>query len=290
MAKSDGAGTPQGQERSLFLLLREAGDALEAASPPFDAAAGAARLRKAAWEHGLLRPGDIPEKDLAVTGANLEEEAPPFDVEAGAVRLREAAHARSLLSGSALEASGEATYRRLNPRVHDRDALDDTELYAEVLSAVAATDRPLTAAELDEALGIRGATVPRAAATAMPDLMVRTRRSDHQLRAGRTYCVGRDPMSDIVMTDSRVSWRHGVLRVDGNVWIMEDLGSINGTFLGLQRVDRVEISSAIDVRLSNSDDGPVLRCRPQAVPFPARDGSVPRPERTNEYGADRGAV
>jgi hypothetical protein len=45
----------------------------------------------------------------------------------------------------------------LDLRVHDRVALDEIELYAEVLSAVAAvaaTDRPLTAAELDEALGI----------------------------------------------------------------------------------------------------------------------------------------
>jgi hypothetical protein len=41
-------------------------------------------------------------------------------------------------------------------RVHDRVALDEIELYAEVLSAVAATDRPLTPAELDQALGIRG--------------------------------------------------------------------------------------------------------------------------------------
>ena len=40
-------------------------------------------------------------------------------------------------------------------RVHDVVALDEIELYAEVLSAVAATDRPLTHAELDEALGIR---------------------------------------------------------------------------------------------------------------------------------------
>ena len=44
--------------------------------------------------------------------------------------------------------------RQLDLRVHDRVALDEIELYAEVLSAVAATDRPLTAAELDEALGI----------------------------------------------------------------------------------------------------------------------------------------
>ena len=44
--------------------------------------------------------------------------------------------------------------RQLDLRVHDRVALDEIELYAEVLSAGAATDRPLTPAELDEALGI----------------------------------------------------------------------------------------------------------------------------------------
>jgi hypothetical protein len=44
----------------------------------------------------------------------------------------------------------------LDLRVHDRVALDEIELYAEVLSAVADADRPLTSAELDEALGIRG--------------------------------------------------------------------------------------------------------------------------------------
>jgi hypothetical protein len=44
----------------------------------------------------------------------------------------------------------------LDLRVQDAVALDEIELYAEVLSAVAAADRPLTAAELDAALGIRG--------------------------------------------------------------------------------------------------------------------------------------
>ena len=44
--------------------------------------------------------------------------------------------------------------QQLDLRVHDRVALDEIELYGEVLTAVAASDRPLTAAELDEALGI----------------------------------------------------------------------------------------------------------------------------------------
>ena len=57
-------------------------------------------------------------------------------------------------SRSALEVS--TIPRQLDLRVHDLDALNEIELYAEVLSAVAVADRPMTAAELDEALGIRG--------------------------------------------------------------------------------------------------------------------------------------
>ncbi|MFI0450908.1 hypothetical protein [Actinomadura sp. 6N118] len=40
-------------------------------------------------------------------------------------------------------------------RVHDRVALDEIELYAEMLSAVAAAERPLTLAEIDMVLGVR---------------------------------------------------------------------------------------------------------------------------------------
>ncbi len=43
---------------------------------------------------------------------------------------------------------------QLDLRVQDRVALDEIELYSEVLSAVAASDRPLTAAELDHVLGL----------------------------------------------------------------------------------------------------------------------------------------
>jgi hypothetical protein len=43
----------------------------------------------------------------------------------------------------------------LDLRVHDRVALDEIALYAEVLSAVASSERRLTLAELDNALGLR---------------------------------------------------------------------------------------------------------------------------------------
>jgi len=48
-----------------------------------------------------------------------------------------------------------ALREHLDLRVHDRVALDEIELYAEVLSAVAAADRRLTAEELDQVLGVR---------------------------------------------------------------------------------------------------------------------------------------
>ena len=43
---------------------------------------------------------------------------------------------------------------QLDQRVHDFVALDEIDLYADVLSAVAAADRPLTSDELDVVLGV----------------------------------------------------------------------------------------------------------------------------------------
>jgi hypothetical protein len=56
-----------------------------------------------------------------------------------------------------------AVREHLDLRVPDRVALDEIELYAEVLSAVAVSDRPLTAEELDAVLGI--ASVSRVSRT-----------------------------------------------------------------------------------------------------------------------------
>jgi len=102
----------------------------------------------------------------------------------------------------------------------------------------------------------------------VPELVVRTRRSDYRLRVGESYRVGRDPASDIVMTDSRVSWKHGVFEVERGGWVFADAESTNGTFLGPRRVTRVDISGDCVIHLGNPDDGPVLRCMPQAPVVP----------------------
>nr|WP_241474768.1 hypothetical protein [Nocardiopsis xinjiangensis] len=45
-------------------------------------------------------------------------------------------------------------YTRASAVLHDGVALDEIELYAEVLIAAARTDRPLSPDELDQALGV----------------------------------------------------------------------------------------------------------------------------------------
>ncbi len=98
-------------------------------------------------------------------------------------------------------------------------------------------------------------------------LLVRTPDAERSLAAGRSYYIGRDPQSDIVVNDSRVSWRHAVLRQDGSNWLLEDVGSTNGTFQGRDRVQRVAISGSCAVRLGHPDDGPAMSC---SVSAPAR--------------------
>jgi hypothetical protein len=64
---------------------------------------------------------------------------------------------RNLRSGREGSRSTEvsAIPRQVDLRVHDDVAMDEIELYAEVLTAVAASDGPLSPTELDAVLGVR---------------------------------------------------------------------------------------------------------------------------------------
>jgi ABC-type multidrug transport system ATPase subunit len=109
-----------------------------------------------------------------------------------------------------------------------------------------------------------------------PVLVVKTPGSDQTLQGGTSYRVGRDPQADIVLSDSRVSWHHAVLQLDGNVWILEDPGSTNGTFMGSRRVKRVEISSDCVLRLGDPADGPVMFCSVSRPGAAQREGTALR--------------
>jgi ABC transport system ATP-binding/permease protein len=100
--------------------------------------------------------------------------------------------------------------------------------------------------------------------TAPPDLHVRTSQAKHQLKAGTAYRVGRDPDGHIVLDDDRVSWAHAELSWTGAAWTYTDLGSRNGSFLDMARVDQVDIADGHTIRLGSPRSGPALSCVPAA--------------------------
>src|SRR3984885_15361781 len=114
-------------------------------------------------------------------------------------------------------------------------------------------------------------TIGREISSNTPAFVVRTQGSDRSLEAGRSYSIGRNPESDIVVNEARVSWRHAVLRLEGATWLLEDAGSTNGTFLGSQRVKRVQITKDCVLRLGHPDDGQRLWC---SIAAPPRDATA----------------
>ncbi|MGW2426541.1 FHA domain-containing protein [Streptomyces sp. NPDC001709] len=93
------------------------------------------------------------------------------------------------------------------------------------------------------------------AATA-PELLLRTDTGTTVLSPNREYLVGRDSLSDVVLNDGRVSWHHAVLRSGAGRWIIEDLGSKNGTFVNGRQVRKGDLWPGSVIRLGSIDDGP----------------------------------
>ncbi|MYS22737.1 FHA modulated ABC efflux pump with fused ATPase and integral membrane subunits [Streptomyces sp. DvalAA-14] len=103
----------------------------------------------------------------------------------------------------------------------------------------------------------------------VPELVLECSGRTWTLDASRSYSLGRDPRGDVVLDDARVSWRHATVRRDGRSWVIEDLGSTNGTFLQGRRVQRTDVGPGTAVHLGNAADGPRLEFRGDAAPQPA---------------------
>ncbi|HEX3516601.1 MAG TPA: FHA domain-containing protein [Trebonia sp.] len=102
-------------------------------------------------------------------------------------------------------------------------------------------------------------------------------RNTHRLDSGQEYRIGRDDRADVPLADARVSWEHAVIRAEGPVWVLEDRGSRNGTFLGAERITRLEITGPCVVHFGHPEDGPVLRFElARQDPFPDL-GRAPAP-------------
>lgn len=123
----------------------------------------------------------------------------------------------------------------------------------------------------------------RQVAPSAPELVVEADGGSRTMSPGRSYQVGRDPLSDIVLRDERVSWHHAVLRPVGDHWTVEDTGSTNGTWTEGRRVRAEDVGPGSVLRFGNPADGPtaVLKGRP-APPAP-RPSSVSLPAATGTF-------
>ncbi len=114
-----------------------------------------------------------------------------------------------------------------------------------------------------------------------PALIVKTRGTEQTLQAGLSYRIGRNPESDIVLDDPRVSWDHAVLQADAGAWFAEDRGSRNGTFADAQKIGRLEITGDCTLRFGDAADGPAVSfalSRPSQPPGrPPSPGPAPGP-------------
>ncbi|WP_049577543.1 FHA domain-containing protein [Streptomyces sp. SBT349] len=90
----------------------------------------------------------------------------------------------------------------------------------------------------------------------MPDLVLELNGQTWILDPTRSYTLGRDPQGDLVLQDTRVSWRHATVRWGGQGWIVEDHGSTNGTYIQGQRVQQVALGPGAVIHLGNATDGP----------------------------------
>ncbi len=68
------------------------------------------------------------------------------------------------------------------------------------------------------------------------------------LEGGRTS-IGRSPDCDIFLDDVTVSRRHAIVTDDGGRFVIEDLGSLNGTFLNRHRIERAPLSEDDELQI-----------------------------------------
>ncbi|MEM7094731.1 MAG: FHA domain-containing protein [Actinomycetota bacterium] len=61
--------------------------------------------------------------------------------------------------------------------------------------------------------------------------------------------IGRHPESDIFLDDVTVSRRHAEVRRDGAAVMLEDVGSLNGTYLNRSRIETSALRSGDEVQV-----------------------------------------
>ena len=103
-------------------------------------------------------------------------------------------------------------------------------------------DRPLTQEDLDTITKLSPGTA----------LLISTRGAvsgSRYLLDEDEVTVGRDPHADILLDDSTVSRHHAVFRRTNGAFEVIDAGSLNGTYVNRQRVDKASLKNGDEIMI-----------------------------------------
>jgi pSer/pThr/pTyr-binding forkhead associated (FHA) protein len=110
---------------------------------------------------------------------------------------------------------------------------------------------------------------------------------------GDQLTIGRDSTNDLVINDAEISRRHARLTFQGGKYVLEDLGSTNGTFVNGQRLAGPRVLKAGEVvsfgeqiilvfEVTNVDVGATV-VSPRAAAVPSASRPVTPPPTPAEY-------
>lgn len=108
-------------------------------------------------------------------------------------------------------------------------------------------------------------------------LQVKAHNREFVVENGQELNIGRHPDCGLRLDDDRISRRHAVVRPDGDGWVVEDLGSSNGTFYNGSRVSRLKITSPAQLRFGNAETGVLVEFAPLQAQVPVVVAPVAAP-------------
>jgi pSer/pThr/pTyr-binding forkhead associated (FHA) protein len=85
----------------------------------------------------------------------------------------------------------------------------------------------------------------------LPPVLVRNDGAELPLEGELLY-LGRAPDNHIVVDDKQVSRKHAVLKREGNGYVLEDVGTVNGTYVNEQRIQRHSLRPGDVIRLGST--------------------------------------
>ncbi|MFE1884824.1 FHA domain-containing protein [Streptomyces diastatochromogenes] len=115
------------------------------------------------------------------------------------------------------------------------------------------------------------------------ELVLETDTGSTVMTPGHDYHVGRDPLSDVVFDDARVSWHHAVLSCGDDGWTLTDAQSTNGTYADGRRIREWDVRPGSVIRFGNPDDGPRAVPLGPRAPVADRPSGISHPELTGTF-------